>query len=263
MNSAPKDSDVIAGLEAHAIAAPHDLLPAVLASAGLADHYVTVAGPTGDLFVAWNKDGVSAVAPATDAATFEETFRARTDRAVTPASKLPAALERSISRSVGTGKLGALPVDLSAVTPFQQDVLRVTATIPPGEIRSYRWVAREIGRPRASRAVGSALNRNPVPVFIPCHRVGRSDGTIGDYAFGPAMKRDLLRHEGLDPEVLDDDAARGVRYVGSETTEIYCFPTCHNAKRITEAHRVEFRSARSASNAGYRTCKVCRPVAAA
>jgi O-6-methylguanine DNA methyltransferase len=68
------------------------------------------------------------------------------------------------------------------LTDFEWQVLRATLTIPLGETRSYKWVARKIGRPRAVRAVGQALRKNPYPLLIPCHRVVRSDGTAGGYA---------------------------------------------------------------------------------
>jgi O-6-methylguanine DNA methyltransferase len=58
----------------------------------------------------------------------------------------------------------------------------VSLEIPPGEVRPYSWIAREIGRPGAVRATGSALAKNPVPLLIPCHRVVRSDGRIGKYS---------------------------------------------------------------------------------
>ena len=70
--------------------------------------------------------------------------------------------------------------------------------IPPGEVRSYKWVAARAGAPRASRAVGSALNKNPYPVVIPCHRVIKSDGSIGGYSKGAALKKRLLDSEGID-----------------------------------------------------------------
>jgi O-6-methylguanine DNA methyltransferase len=243
--------------------APPTVLPRVLAATGLADRYTTITGPTGPLYVAWSDQGVSAVAPATDDREFEDTYAARVGRSAVRDDAIPQRLANGILRTIESGKLGRLPVDLSELTPFQRQVLETTATIPRGELRSYGWVAREMGRPGAVRAVGSALNRNPVPVLIPCHRVGRSDGTVGEYAFGPEMKRELLRFEGLDPDALDDDAARGVRLVGSDTTHIFCVPTCRNARRITDAHRVEFRSESGAAGAGYRPCKVCRPAAAA
>ncbi|MGI0037104.1 MAG: MGMT family protein [Nitrososphaera sp.] len=69
--------------------------------------------------------------------------------------------------------------------------------IPHGKVTTYGDIARIIGRPEASRAVGRILNKNPTPVRVPCHRVVMSDGTIGGYAFGKARKKELLESEGL------------------------------------------------------------------
>ena len=68
------------------------------------------------------------------------------------------------------------------MTTFEWQVLKATMAIPFGQTRSYQWVANRIGRPKAVRAVGTALRNNPYPVAIPCHRVVRSDGTLGGYA---------------------------------------------------------------------------------
>jgi O-6-methylguanine DNA methyltransferase len=122
-------------------------------------------------------------------------------------------------------------------------------------------VAREIGRPKAVRAVGSALGRNPVPVLIPCHRVVRSDGQIGNYGLGVPMKRALLSAEGVDLDRLERLADAGIRYVGSDTTGVFCVPSCARARRIRAAHEVHFRTGTAASAAGYRPCKHCTPVA--
>src|SRR3989338_414148 len=70
----------------------------------------------------------------------------------------------------------------NALTAFQWKVLKAALTIPLGETRSYQWVAGAIGSPRAVRAVGQALRKNPYPLIIPCHRVIRSDGRPGGYA---------------------------------------------------------------------------------
>jgi methylated-DNA-[protein]-cysteine S-methyltransferase len=88
------------------------------------------------------------------------------------------------------------PFDLRSASPFGRDVLQATARIPYGEVRPYAWVAREIGRPKAFRAVGQALHINPLAPIIPCHRVIASDNTLGGYGGGPRMKRWLLRLEG-------------------------------------------------------------------
>ena len=68
------------------------------------------------------------------------------------------------------------------LTDFEWQVLQAALAIPLGETRSYQWVANRIGRPKAVRAVGSALRKNPYPLIIPCHRVVKSDGSLGAYA---------------------------------------------------------------------------------
>ncbi len=86
-------------------------------------------------------------------------------------------------------------LDLSRATPFQRRVWEVTRLIPCGETRSYAWVAKQVGRPRAARAVGQAMARNSLPIIIPCHRVLTSDGKLGGFSDGVEMKRRLLRLE--------------------------------------------------------------------
>lgn len=81
------------------------------------------------------------------------------------------------------------------LTDFEWKVLAAAASIPLGETRSYQWVARKIGRPKAVRAVGQALGKNPFAPIIPCHRVVRSDGSLGGYAGGLKKKKQLLNLE--------------------------------------------------------------------
>ena len=78
------------------------------------------------------------------------------------------------------------------LTKFQWQVLAATFKIPIGETRSYKWVAWQVGRPKAVRAVGQALKRNPYPVIIPCHRVIKEDGSLGGYAGRAGKKKKLL-----------------------------------------------------------------------
>jgi O-6-methylguanine DNA methyltransferase len=149
-------------------------------------------------------------------------------------------------------------------TEFERDVWLKALEIPRGEVRPYGWVAAEIGRPRAVRAVGSALGHNPVPLIVPCHRVVRSDGAIGQYSLGgPGNKRTILEAEGLDLPRLEQLASSGIRFIGSDTTKIYCLPTCRHARRVTDRHRLEFHSAAEGESRGYRACRVCRPSSAA
>jgi O-6-methylguanine DNA methyltransferase len=95
------------------------------------------------------------------------------------------------------GKLTRFSVkfDLRASTPFARKVWRITSKIPYGEVRSYAWVAERVGDPNAARAVGGALARNPVPIFIPCHRVLDSHGGLGGFGGGLPLKRWLLTLE--------------------------------------------------------------------
>ena len=81
-------------------------------------------------------------------------------------------------------------------TRFQRKVWRKLTEIPYGQVRSYKWVAEQIGSPNSQRAVGNAVGANPIAIVIPCHRVIRSDGSIGGYGYGVAMKRRLLNLEG-------------------------------------------------------------------
>lgn len=84
---------------------------------------------------------------------------------------------------------------LDGLSSFARDVLNSASGIPWGSTRSYSWVAHEIKRDRASRAVGSALGRNPLPIIIPCHRVIRSDGGLGGFSAGLPWKQRLLSIE--------------------------------------------------------------------
>lgn len=101
--------------------------------------------------------------------------------------------------------------DLSGLPAFTREVLRVTSRIPYGEVRSYRWVAEQLGKPKASRAVGNALARNPIPIIIPCHRVVRSDGHLGGYALGLKWKRKLLQLEKSAGATERQNAGRGAK----------------------------------------------------
>ncbi len=110
----------------------------------------------------------------------------------------PANIARELREyALGRRREFDLLLDWSAVKPFQHAVLLAARTIPFGETRSYGWIAREIGNPRASRAVGQALHNNPVPIIVPCHRVLASNGGLGGYAGGLELKRKLLELEGV------------------------------------------------------------------
>jgi len=244
--------------------APAAIRFGALVETGLADRFAPIHTPLGRAFVAWNGRGVSWVGLAPDAEAFVERFREGVGRSIERADALPEHLARAIRRRIEGDRRNRIPLDLRGHTPFEVMVWMKALEIPRGEVRPYGWIASEIGRPRAVRAVGTALAHNPVPLVIPCHRVVRSDGTIGQYSMGgPEAKRRVLAAEGLDPQVLEAEAAAGRRYTGSDTTHIVCHPTCRDARRVTDRHRVHFPSLAAARAAGYRPCLHCRPASVA
>jgi len=245
--------------------APEGFAERVLAAVGIApqisDTYAEVETSLGVVHVAWNSEGISAVRPAGTRSEFERWFTGRLGRPVARAEAPPERLARQVSGAIA-GLDRRLRFDLTRLGPFEQDVLRKTAEIPRGEVRSYAWVAREIGRPRAVRAVGTALGNNPIPYLIPCHRVVRSDGTLGQYsAGGTNAKRAILQQEGVDAGWLEMLAGNGARFIGSRTTQVFCVPTCSHARRIKAPNRVFLRDEGEARGAGYRPCSRCRPIA--
>ncbi len=143
-----------------------------------------------------------------------------------------------------------VPLDLTEVPDFQRRVLEAAQLIPFGEGRPYAWVAERIGHPRAVRAVGTALGRNPVPLLLPCHRVWRSDGGFGGYIFGTRVKDRLAALERGTP-VLE----------GCTSTRIVCRVGCIHGRHMRPDNRVVFASVEDARSVGYRPCKVCRPAA--
>jgi len=250
------------------VATPGSLLPDVLVRTGLGDVSWRVDTPIGPVWVAYNARGVSAVlrgegADGRDADARARLFRARFGRPLYPTDAPPADVARRVEARLQGDTRARVSFDVRSASDFERAVLGKAAEIPRGEVRPYAWVAREIGRPSAVRAVGSALGHNPIPLLIPCHRVVRSDGRIDGYVFGDAAKEAMLTAEGVDLAALEGLARAGVRYIGSDTTHIFCVPTCRNARRIAAPHRVPFASDDEARAAGYRACKVCRPAPAA
>jgi O-6-methylguanine DNA methyltransferase len=243
------------------VKAPGGFADRMLAHIGMADSYARFETVLGVVYVAWNPQGVSCASRSKSDAEFEEMFRKDVGRPLVQVGP-PEDLAAKINDELQGGR--RLRFDLRSVTPFQQAVLRKTKQIPRGEIRPYGWVAREIGRPAAVRAVGTALANNPIPYFIPCHRVVRTDGHIGNYGGGgPEAKRAILTMEGVRVNRLEELARSGIRYQGVKTTKVFCFPTCHTGRQALEKNIVWLHDEASARAAGFRPCKMCRPAAVA
>ena len=236
---------------------PDGISEGVALGTGLADGYDLYPSPLGEVVVTFNIEGVSSLDLASEG--YETRFSGRHGRRLIRAEP-PADWGRHIPEAMEAGTPGRLPVDLRSRTPFETRVLHIAATIPRGEVRPYGWLAREAEKPGASRAVGSTMARNPIPLIIPCHRVVRSDGHLGEYSLGgPHNKWELLTHEGVEPARLVELAEHHVRVQGDPATGVYCHPTCHVIRTSGQWNVVDFTSTASAQSAGFRACEVCRP----
>lgn len=243
------------------VKAPAGFAHRVLGQVGMADSYAVFETVLGLVYVAWNRLGVSAAMRSKSAAEFEEWFRKDIGRQLVRVDPLADLAARIKDQLEGRRRM---QFDLRGLTPFAQAVLRKTLEIPRGQVRPYGWIAREIGQPAAVRAVGTALAHNPIPYFIPCHRVIRSDGVIGNYSGGgPEAKRNILTLEGVRLKRLQELARAGLRYEGVRSTKVFCFPTCYHGRAAKEHNIVLFHDEAEARAAGYRPCKHCRPAAVA
>lgn len=234
---------------------PRGLSESVALGTGIAEGYDVYESHLGPVVVTFNPRGVSSLDIADG---FEERVSARLGRPLLRA-EAPKAWSHHIQTSIERGSPEEdLPVDLRSVTEFQQRVLRATAGIPKGEVRPYGWVASEIDSPKAVRAVGSAVARNPIPLIIPCHRVVRSDGHIGNYSLGgPHNKIELLEYEGARPSLLEELAARHIRVRADRVTGTFHHPSCHLVRTANDV--LDFRSATEAEHRGLSSCPECRP----
>jgi O-6-methylguanine DNA methyltransferase len=162
--------------------------------------YSDVATAIGKLRVGFNANGIAMICTAKGAgAAFENTYQkhfgARPQK-----GKIPESFRRAIVNAAEGRVFNPVPLDLSPLPAFQRRVLQALQQVPRGKVQTYMWLARKAGRPKAARAVGNAMARNPVPLLIPCHRIVPAAGGIGNYGLGSAVKRALLVREGVPVE---------------------------------------------------------------
>ena len=159
--------------------------------------WATLDSPLGTIYLARNEAGICNLDFGIDENQFMEILDplARTERNPNALSKPMKQLDEYFE---GHRQQFDVPVDLSQMTDFQRSVLYAAETIPSGKIWTYGEVARQIGKPKASRAVGQALGSNPIPIIVPCHRVIGSNGQMVGYSGGGGIesKKWLLRLEG-------------------------------------------------------------------
>jgi methylated-DNA-[protein]-cysteine S-methyltransferase len=162
-------------------------------------YYAGMDGPIGDLWMAVTDKGLMRVSFSQDETSFITEVHERTRTEVLPSSEKLAGIVAELKEYFsGARSRFDFAIDLSLVTPFQRRVLQAAANIPMGQVITYGELAGRIGQPQASRAVGQALGRNPVPVVIPCHRIVGGSGGIGGYTGGLHIKRKLLEIEGVE-----------------------------------------------------------------
>lgn len=223
------------------------------------DRYSDVETDLGRFWVGFSVRGVTMVFPQpAESEKFESIYQGHYGRRPIK-GELPESYAGAITKAAAGMTRSRVPLDLSAASGFEQKALMLLPKIPRGEVRSYSWLAREAGHPRAVRAIGNVLAHNPVPLLLPCHRVVPAGGGLGKYAFGAALKRELLAREGAPVEEIERYAREGVRYIGCKTTGIYCLPSCHDAQRVRSRNRVLLAGSAEAAEAGFRPCRRCKP----
>jgi methylated-DNA-[protein]-cysteine S-methyltransferase len=163
----------------------------------------SVQTPIGRLYVGFKEEKIAYIG--IDMGLASEEIRGRVERRLrrpVEMGEAPAWLQRTLERYFSTWQVDDGIIDIEDLTPFEQAALRAAAQIPPGEVRSYSWVATQIGRPRAARAVGQVMARNPLPLLFPCHRVVDASGDLHNYGYGLEMKARLLKMEGYSARKL-------------------------------------------------------------
>jgi methylated-DNA-[protein]-cysteine S-methyltransferase len=157
--------------------------------------------PVGRLFIALSGKGVVALEYEENESAFVSRLERRVGgKPVRAPDRLEDVAHQVTDYLEGARQSFDLSVDLAGLTPFQQRVLQAVARVPRGEVATYAEIARRIDRPKAARAVGQALRRNPIPIVIPCHRVLASNGGMGGYTGrgGVRTKKQLLALEGVE-----------------------------------------------------------------
>jgi methylated-DNA-[protein]-cysteine S-methyltransferase len=188
---------------------PQSLVPSILEHiASLrerADDVATIDSPVGTLLAAFNGETITGLTLVPDGEV--EDARVRLSRRLRrPLREVPPPpwLAETLDRFFTTWTADLQRIDISWLSKFEQAALRKAAQIPPGEVRSYGWIAREIGHPHAARAVGQAMARNPLPLLLPCHRVVDAAGSLHDYGYGLALKARILEMEGYRKESVSN-----------------------------------------------------------
>jgi len=169
------------------------------AAAGLLDvGFDVVDSPLGPLLVAASDHGLCRISFSADPEEHLDALARRHGRRVLRSRRAVERAERQLAEYFAGGRRGfELDVDTRPLPPFAQRVLAELARVPFGETTTYGALAARVEAPRAARAVGTVMNRNPIPIVLPCHRVVGANGSLTGYAGGLGRKEQLLRLEGV------------------------------------------------------------------
>jgi methylated-DNA-[protein]-cysteine S-methyltransferase len=220
-----------------------------------------IGSPLGDLLVAMTERGIALIHYLRGADDMAATIgKARLQLDLVEDARLIKAVGEEIRRHLaGDGKALRRNVDLSlAGTPFQQKVLRKLQKIPRGAVISYQALGAMAGAPKGARAVGNAMHDNPVPIYVPCHRVIASGGGLGGYGGSIWRKLQLLRSEGF--ALADSDRKLPAKSVwGHLGTRIFCRANCRTVAQVDRSRILFFAKPIDARRSGLRPCKICCP----
>lgn len=239
-----------------------DFAMRVLQQAGIPedrfDAWVLVDTPAGGLYAAYSRHGLTSsllCAVVGGRSEFEEQHWRSTGRRAIRTSRVP----DGVHAAVRTGRAGLLRVDDTAMAGIDRAVLGVVRVIPRGQLRPLSWVGRDAGVADPGLVLG-ALERNPLQLLVPCHRVTHDNGEPCDAAYGPAAGQMLRQAEGIGPAEVERLVLSRTVYLGNGESRTFCYPTCTDAGRTEPEDQRPFGSAAQAQQAGYRPCRGCRPV---
>lgn len=165
--------------------------------------YYKVKTELGDYWIACSPHGITAIHPVSETPSeFEKAYKKRFG--VCPRNRvIPDSYKKALHMALEGQTAPAVSIDWSGFTEFQKKVLKKLQKVPAGKVRTYSWLARQAGHPKAARAVGNVMAHNPIPFLLPCHRIVPTSGGIGNYGLGKALKHELLSREGALDSIKD------------------------------------------------------------
>ena len=151
----------------------------------------------GQFWIACSPAGITAIHPKKESAvTFELAYEGRTGIRLLK-GPVPPRYKSALQDALRGKPTSPECIDWDYFTPFQRKILKQLLQVRAGTVETYSWLARKSGYPKAARAAGNVMARNPIPFLLPCHRIVPASGGVGNYGYGPAMKRTLLQREGV------------------------------------------------------------------